>query len=499
MKSKRSFAGLIGTLIVMLYGCDNSQINEPEPPDLQIPEPEVDIPGPAPEPEKELTGLEIAGLPDKTVYLMGETFGVEGLRVNAVYSDGSSEPTEEYTVQSFDTFTAGVFSITVSANGADDRTAVFDVTVSNELMNTGLPVIYLETRNAQPILSKEEYVPLNLRITSDNPAYCLEKTGFNDGIRGRGNTSWGYPKKPYRIKFNAKTSLFGLERAKSWVLLANYKDATLLTNTIAFELGQRFNLPYTNHYVHTEVVLNGVYQGSYALTEQVQVGNGRVDIDEDDGYLVELDSYYDEEPKFRTTNLQLPVMIKSPEDLPDDSGYAFVRDSLNAFDAALADENFPANDYTDLLDVDNFVDFIMINEMVRNTELGHPKSTYLYKDAGEKIKMGPLWDFDWAFGIGGSSSVNLDTAATRYQGGWFFSRFFRDPEFVSKYKARWNAQYSSIADISVFIDSMYAQLRASQTLNSRRWYALDYEAEIAKLKTWWNNRTAYLNAAINAE
>jgi spore coat protein CotH len=234
------------------------------------------------------------------------------------------------------------------------------------------------------------------------------------------------------------------------------------------------------------------------LTEQVQVGSGRVDIDEDAGYLVELDVYYDEDPKFKTTNLQLPVMIKSPEDL-EPSGYDFVRDSLNALDAALSDEDFPNTNYTEFLDIDNFVDFLMINEIVRNGELGHPKSTYLYKDAGEKIKMGPLWDFDWAFGLGGNTSVNLSTAETRMKGGWFFSRFFSDPEFAAKYKTRWNGKYSDIASIPDFIDGMYNQLKISQSLNSRRWYAADYEYEISNLKTWWIRRIAYLNTAINDE
>ena len=285
------------------------------------------------------------------------------------------------------------------------------------------------------------------------------------------------------------------------MLLANYKDATLLTNTVAFELGRRFGLPYTNHYFHVEVVLNGVYQGSYVLTEQVQVGEGRVDIDEDEGFLAELDVYYDEEPKFKTTNLQLPVMIKSPEDLPDPSGYDFVRNSLNALDAALSSPDFPNNGYADLIDMAAFVDFIMINEIVLNLELGHPKSTYLYKDAGPdaRISMGPLWDFDWAFGLDGGTSVNIATAESRFQGGWFFERFFRDPVFVSAYRQRWNEKYPDIASMSAFIEAKYRELRLSQSLNSRRWYALDYRQEIDRMKTWWDRRSAYLNGEISTE
>ncbi|MDR1971935.1 MAG: CotH kinase family protein, partial [Treponema sp.] len=125
-------------------------------------------------------------------------------------------------------------------------------------------------------------------------------------------------KKPYRLKFIEKQKLFGLTKAKSWVLLANAGDKTLIRNSIAFEMGQRFDLPFTNHYIPVELVLNGEYRGSYLLTEQIQTGKGRVDIvddydeDEDmaDEYLVELDNYYDEEPKFRTSTVPFPVMIK---------------------------------------------------------------------------------------------------------------------------------------------------------------------------------------------
>ena len=285
------------------------------------------------------------------------------------------------------------------------------------------------------------------------------------------------------------------------MLLANYKDSTLIANTIAFELGQRFGFPFTNHYVHVELVINGEYQGSYVLTEHSRVGKGRVDIDPNDGYMVELDVYYDEDPKFRTPFLDLPVMIVSPEldGGINNPGYDFVKESLYAFDAALSDENFPDNDYSNIIDIDNFVDFLMINEIVRNGELGHPKSAFLYRDAGDKIKMGPLWDFDWAFGLGENTSVNISTAERRYMGGRIFSRFFSDPEFVSRYKARWNDRSYDIFSITAFIDKMSNQLKVSQSLNSRRWYAVDYENEIDKLKTWWSRRVVFLHTAINAQ
>ncbi|MDR1308164.1 MAG: CotH kinase family protein [Treponema sp.] len=365
-------------------------------------------------------------------------------------------------------------------------------------LNTGLPVLKINTTDGQAILSKENYITADIQIIDpNNDSYCLETI---TEIRRRGNATWRYPKKPYRLKFFEKKSLFGLTKAKSWVLLANFQDPTLLMNTVAFELGNRMGLPYTNHYIHVELVLNDVYEGSYVLTEQVQVGKGRVDIDEDAGFLVELDVYYDEEPKFRTQNYRLPVMIKSPEGLSDISGYNFVINSINALDTRLYDGNFPMNGYHDLIKTDTFVDFLLINEIVGNGELGHPKSTYMYKDKDGKINMGPLWDFDWGYGYSGRGNKYFIQTDYRNEIHPFFNRLFDDPDFRTDYKTHWNANYSSIADIPNFIDEMAQKLELSQRTNYKVWQwsdGINYAHQIQRMKTWWNRRIVYLNNEIN--
>jgi hypothetical protein len=377
--------------------------------------------------------------------------------------------------------------------------------VDPNTLDTGLPIIKINTKNNQPITSKETYIPMDIQIIDPaDSGNNLELTSSDEevqGIRGRGNSTWGHPKKPYRLKFDEKQSLFGLEKAKSWVLLANYQDPTLLMNTIAFELGQRFGLPFTNHYIHVELVLNGVYEGSYVLTEQVQVGDGRVDIAAKKGFLVELDTYYDEEPKFKTNLYTLPVMIKSPEDLDDPAGYDFVKTAINDLEAAMKAETFPESGYRDLIDMDTFVDFLLINEIDGNGELGHPKSTYMYKDKDNaKISMGPLWDFDWAFGYSGSGRAYFNAPKTRSGRHAFFQRLYDDPEFLAAYKEHWNNNYSDIIAIITFIDGMASELYASQQANYRVWQwsdGLDYQQEIMKMKTWLTQRITYLDGEID--
>ncbi|MDR0718479.1 MAG: CotH kinase family protein [Treponema sp.] len=366
-------------------------------------------------------------------------------------------------------------------------------------LDTGLPIIRIETAGHKTIESRENYLDAVISINGGpNPEHNLEETPTT--IRGRGNNTWWYPKKPYRLKFPEKQKLFGYDKAKSWVLLANHQDPTLIMNTVTFKLGEKMKLPYTNHAVHVELILNGVYEGSYVLTEQVQVGKGRVDIDEDDGFLVELDSYYDEEPKFTSISSQLPIMIKSPEDLTDPSGYDFVKDSINELDRLVFAEDFPENGYRDLIDIDTFVKFLIVNEAVGNSELSYPKSAYMYKDKGGKICLGPLWDFDGAFCYSGSGNIYFKNSDYHISMHPFFKRFFDDPVFVNKYKAIWKENYNEIRSIEQFIDEKAAELEKSQGANFTVWQWLnkpDYSTEISDMKAWWNARVTYLNTEIN--
>jgi len=399
-----------------------------------------------------------------------------------------------------------IYTVTAEDGSTREYTILF-----RSPQTTGLPVIRIETENRQDITSKEVYIDADVLVYDPND----EKNNLQTitEIRGRGNSTWGMPKKPYRLKFHKKTSLFGLPAEKSWVLLANYQDPTLIMNTVAFELGQRFGLPFTNHYNHVELYLNNSYQGSYMLTEQVQVKKSRVNVSETEGFLVEMDQYYDEDPKFRTNRLELPIMIKSP-DLGDNPGLdlSFVKEAINDLEAALFDESkgFPDNNYKELIDVDVMIHFMMINELMRNVEVKHPKSIYMYKDKGGKIGFGPLWDFDWAFGYedghyqyfqlsqAGSLLMRPNYSWDGWVGSQFFSRFFDDPEFLAKYKARWNELYATqITTMDTFIEEMGQKLEKSELQNASVWETVDYRSQIDQMKKFWNERIKQLNVLIN--
>lgn len=397
--------------------------------------------------------------------------------------------------------------------GDDDIVKTYTVSLVCPQLS-GLPVFKIDTESGLDITSKEEYQTADIRLTdSKNTEYSFTST---TEIRGRGNSTWSYDKKPYRLKFFEKISLFGYPAEKSWVLLANWLDPTFLMNAIAFEMGNRFGLPYTNHSTHIELFLNGKYKGNYVLTEQVQVKKNRVNVDEKKGFLIELDSYYDEDPKFKTNILRLPIMIKSPEDLDNPSGYDFVKEAVNELEAALYASDFPNNGYQNLIDVNTFIDFMLVNEIVRNIEVKHPKSIYMYKkdqSPDSKICMGPLWDFDWAFGYQEhgqrgdyfmtSKMTDILIKPNDQNNAWighrFFGRFLDDPDFRAKYKARWNEHYvAGKMNIDVLLGDMVVYLEKSQTEDYKLWNnPFNHKNQISQLKSWWNQRIDYLNREIN--
>jgi len=201
-------------------------------------------------------------------------------------------------------------------------------------------------------------------------------------IRLRGNSTrlW-YDKKPYRIKFNVKTEVLGLPANRDWVLLANFRDPTHLMNAVAFDMARHmgsFNFVNANRFV--EVEINGDYKGMYQLTEQIEQATSRVNVDVNTGTLLSLDA--DDGPElspnasnnFWSSTYKLPVAVKYPKS-PSTGTLELIKADFNKLEQAIA-----AADYATvqaLLDVNSFIDFLILQEVTRNVELEAPRSMYL--------------------------------------------------------------------------------------------------------------------------
>lgn len=371
-----------------------------------------------------------------------------------------------------------------------------------------IPHINISTENNYEILSKDVYVKADIKITANGWGEDYEE---KTQIRGRGNTTWGLPKKPYRLKLDNDIAIFGLAEEKDWVLLANFLDPTLMLNAVAFKIGSLLNLQYTNHAIPVDLTINGKYNGSYLLTEQVERSKSRVNIDKNKGVLLELDTNYDEEFQFISNNYGLPVMIKDP-DISDfnleerDEIFNKIRDDFHQLENEIASDQFPNSNYKDYIDIESLVKFIIVYNLTHNQEINHPKSIYMYKDETGKYFMGPIWDFDWAYdyeGTGvhfGSYDRPLFKNLTSNSIGYiFFSRIFEDPEVRRLFKLTWEKfRAESMSDLLNYIDFYSAHITESQINDYQVWSKTpnypgtdNFSVKIDRLKSWIIGRAAY--------
>ena len=383
-----------------------------------------------------------------------------------------------------------------------------------------LPIVTITTTDSAPIVSKETYITGHLSINPNgaNAAYTYEG---DMQIRGRGNSSWDISnKKPYKVKLSSKASLFGFPADKEWVLLANFSDKTLLRNTIAMELSQRFGLPYTPRSTPVEVFLNGNYRGTYLLMESIKIATSRVNIPSmkatdisgnalTGGYLVEVDERHDGTTLFQTSH-GLPITVHDPDPATAEQ-LAYISDYFEQVETTLDANDFadPAGGYAKYLDSDSFLNWYLANEISSNVDAPFFDSCWMYKQRGDKLFMGPAWDFDLAFG-------NVDYADSQLPTGWYvrrgpwLNRMFQDPAFRQKAKDRWNAlKPTQIDTIFNFIDQQAAILAQAQRNNFQRWPIMNeyvwpvpaipgaYQSEVDQMKNWLTQRIAWMDANFN--
>lgn len=372
-----------------------------------------------------------------------------------------------------------------------------------------LPVVYMTTPAGVGITSKDDWVKgCYLRIVNPDGS---EDMAAGASFKGRGNSTWGYPKKPYAIKLDAKSAVLGMPKHKRWVLLANWMDRTLIRNSVAFEIARQTELEWTPRGTFVEVYLNGQHLGNYYLCEQIKVDKNRVNITEMEsadvegeavtgGYLMELDTYYDEVNKFRTTVYNLPVNMKEPdEDILVPAQLNYITNYMNCVEQALQENDFASSrSYADLLDVRSFADWWLVYELTQNKEPNHPKSSYMNKDRSGKLKAGPVWDFDWGTFIPGNNNLLNKNAI-------WYGRLFKDPAFITEVQQRWTVLKPKFESVLQFIDMQAAMIKKSAEVNSRMWpigqnvngdEALSFDDAVKRLRQTYATRIQVLDAAI---
>ena len=360
--------------------------------------------------------------------------------------------------------------------------------------NTGLPIVRIQTPNGRSITSKDIWMEgATMRI--EQPDGTVEYEG-SMSIRGRGNSTWGYPKKPYAIKLDKKDKILGMPKHKRWVLLANWKDRTLMRNAAAFWVSSHTGMPYTVRGEFVEVELNGRHQGNYYLCEQIKIDANRLDITEMDeyetdpekitgGYLMEVDTYYDEINKFKSSRFNLPYMFNTPdEESLSKEAFNYMKNYVSELEDILKDEARVKNhEYEDYLDVDSTIDYMFIMELCNNHDFYNEwhngtHSCFMYKDRGGKLCYGPVWDFDYR------TFIPLNEISLRIQTKWigatrtlYYPALYKDPKFRERMLERWEQQKEALRQLPSFIDETAGRIKISEAANHRLW----------PLDDWWEN------------
>ena len=381
---------------------------------------------------------------------------------------------------------------------------------------TDVPTVYIETENRQPITSKEDYIKCTVVIVDGDNIDRYENTQ----IRGRGNSSWWCSdKKPYRIKFEKKQRLLGEDfaNAKSWTLLANHGDKTMIRNALTYRLGRFMGMDFCPAAKFVDLYMNGQYGGTYQISDQVQVHKKRVEVDEDNGWLLEVaNDNSKEDPNIVSSGYGIIYNIKNPDDenLTVNKRIA-IGQWIQSFENAVADDDYtnPEKGYRAYIDEQSFVNWYVGAELTGNIDALY--SIYMYKEADEqRMHFDPLWDLD--LGYDNSSERSLLQNMEAYLGLWnrpfekIMQRLWEDPWFAKACNDRLNQLIDNgLQDYLIeSIDSLRNAIWQSQAENFKVWpidqqvydwekhsYYVTYDGYINELKSFINIHIPYLKQA----
>jgi len=407
--------------------------------------------------------------------------------------------------------------------------------------SSNLPIVILHTGGKY--ISKESPRVMHAEIheVENGRSSPNSRENFNGliSIHQRGSTTARLPKQSFTFhtlneKTNqAKAALLGLPREEDWVLYAPFEDKTMMRDVLAYELARKMGqYAPRSRFVELFVcdsrkVSMSDYEGVYILMEKIKRSPERVSISKlnpedtqepqiSGGYILKRDHDDRYDSRFHTSHGG-PYFFVYPDPKKITAAQrSWIKNYLNKFEAALYGEDFanPETGYAAYLDVDAFIDEHWLIEASKNVD-GFRYSAFLTKDRGGKLKPGPPWDWNRAFGnanyYGGGRVEGWYTANLRPREISWYQRLREDPAFAQRCNARWMELRKSVFDpasINAMIDEMAGQLAEAQRRNYKRWPVLgqritsnyyvgeSYEEEVRWLKKWITGRIAWIDKQV---
>lgn len=424
------------------------------------------------------------------------------------------------------------------------------------LLSSDLPIVLINTDGRTIVNEPKVAATLHIidngsgkgNTPTDRPA--LSST---IGIEIRGASSQAlFPKKSYGFELrdslgisSINASVLGMPAESDWVLNATYNDKTLIRETLTYDLNRAMSPYYTPRYRYCEVILNGSYAGIYILFEKIKRNKNRVNITSikktdiagdalTGGYIFKIDktegslSRSWDSPYRGTRGQAIPIQIDrpKPEDLAEEQ-FQYVRKYVTDFEKALSGAAFEDSltGYRNYINDDSFVDYMLMTEVCKNVD-GYRLSTFFYKDRDSKgvagkITIGPIWDYNLAYGNADYCSANTFLGwafdfpricpTDGFQTPFWWDRLLTDRAFAGKVRVKYLALRQTVLKterIQAHIDSVANVLTEARIRNFQRWPVLGlyvwpnsyvgktYQDEVTYLKAWIKNRLEWMDTAV---
>jgi len=412
-----------------------------------------------------------------------------------------------------------------------------------------LPRVEINTNGAEIVDEPKIVAQMHIKVN--------EVTNYEGsiGIEIRGSSSQLFPKKQFGFETrddqneDLDVSLLGFPEEEDWILYAPYSDKTLFRNVLIYDLSRDIGR-YASRVQFVDLYINDSYNGVYVLMEKLKRDNNRININnlkEDEnngedltgGYIIKIDkadgggtdytsvnsftsSYA---PNYSSGGQQIHFLYDNPDEEDITAAQrTYIQDYMTNFENALAGNNFTdiENGYNAYIDAQSFIDFFLLNELANNVD-GYRLSTWLVKDKNKKLQMGPIWDFNLAFGNAdycgaGSTSgwaykFNERCSDDFWQIPFWWDRLLEDAAFVAQLQSRWQELRSTVFSNSALdkkIDTYVETLNLSGAAvdNFQKWDVLgqyvwpnnfvgnSYNAELGYLTDWLFTRINWLDSAI---
>lgn len=294
-------------------------------------------------------------------------------------------------------------------------------------------------------------------------------------IKGRGNTTWElFEKKPYQLKLDTAADLLGMGAGKKWILLANAFDETNLRNKFVYDLARENDFCYAPECEFVDLYLNGEYRGVYLLTERVEFGEERLNVETDEKYMcnLELAARWDALDNAFLTDSGRAVEIREPDE-PTEQDFERIAQIVRQMENAIL---YPKAEVSlgDIIDIDSWAYKYLIDEITENGDADIASSYFYYVDG--KIYAGPLWDYDNTLGV---STRNQNPCTFLARSGYtyinhgtpYYDALYEQEEFYDRmielYRTEVVPSIQMKLEHDIFKEE--AQIAKASTMNRIRW------------------------------